>query len=354
MTENLWTVAFDGPGEISEENAAALLDKELPQDIEAIYLPERISRKQRGLRVVASWLLEVFGESGVQKTDNILDALSKGDTPVLVWLRGETDSEDDIAVLTAALNEGVHVLDASQGLDDIDFDPEDVSDQPVDPPEEPEPVAEAPARKTRATSTPKAAKPAAATTAPRRATTRTSRAADGGRAVTGTRPAAVSEVLAHPASQSTGPNGEDELAGKRRGKPRSPIAVDKVIELMAPVVKDMLGAGSLATDTPTSVEEDEAAENLRVMPTTVEELDRYIDDRIGHGFHLASLAMQPKQQIGRPKLDGSEPTAYLDKELTFVVKNGVASLRTRGKPVPGQETFTMMRRDAIAEGLLEG
>src|ERR1017187_8050110 len=334
MTENLWTVAFDGPGEISEENAAALLDKELPQDIEAIYLPERISRKQRGLRVVASWLLEVFGESGVQKTDNILDALSKGDTPVLVWLRGETDSEDDIAVLTAALNEGVHVLDLSQGLDDIDFDPEDVSDQPVDPPEAPEPVAEAPARKTRATSTPKAA--------------------NGGRAVTGTRPAAVSEVLAHPASQSTGPNGEDELAGKRRGKPRSPIAVDKVIELMAPVVKDMLGAGSLATDTPTSVEEDEAAENPRAMPSTIEELDRYIDDRIGHGFHLASLAMQPKQQIGRPKLDGSEPTAYLDKELTFVVKNGVASLRTRGKPVPGQETFTMMRRDAIAEGLLEG
>jgi hypothetical protein len=67
MTENLWTVAFDGPGEISEENAAALLDKELPQDMEAIYIPDRISRKQRGLRVVADWLLEVFGETDGQR-----------------------------------------------------------------------------------------------------------------------------------------------------------------------------------------------------------------------------------------------------------------------------------------------
>jgi hypothetical protein len=340
---DLWTCAFDGPGDITEENAAALLDKELPQEMEAIYIPDRISRKQHGLKVVANWLLEVYGASGVQKTDNVLAALSKAETPVLVWLRGETDSDEDQVTLTDAINDGVHVLDASQGFDDIDFDPADAK-EPEDPPDEPEPVAPARTRATRSPRTTKAAKPTPAVTAVRK-----------GR-VAGVRPAAP-----HPASQSTGPNGEDELAGRRRGKPR-------VTAVSGTVTED---PGGLATDTPTSVEEDEAGvqgvdeQNAEGQYRTAEErngyaalygpeLERYIDDRIGHGFHLASLAMQPKQQLGRPKADGSEPTAYLDKELTFVVKGGVASLRTRGKPVPGQETFTMTRRQAIEEGLVEG
>ena len=123
---------------------------------------------------------------------------------------------------------------------------------------------------------------------------------------------------------------------------------DKVQELMDPVLKDMLGA-----DKPAGVERTaEEREGFAVLYGP--ELERYIDDRIGHGFHLASLAMQPKLQVGRPKSDGSEPTAYLDKELTFIVRDGVASLRGRGKPVPGQETFTMTRRQAIEEGLVEG
>jgi hypothetical protein len=332
MTENLWTIAFDGPGDITEENAAALLDKELPNDIEAIYIPSRISRKQHGLRIVADWLTEVFGESGVQKTDNALDVLSKAETPVLVWLRGETDSEEDLVELTDALQDGVHVLDLSQGMDDINFDPQDAK-EPEEPVAEPEQPAPARTRATRSPRTTKAAKAAETTTAPRgrRATTRTSKAADGGRAVTGTRP------TPHPASQSTGPNGEDELASRRpRGKPRTMTEAAKQPE------------ETVAVD-PDAVDEDP-----RAMPSTIEELDRYIDDRIAHGFHLAELAMHPKMTPGRKQADGSEPTAYLDTELTFVVRNGVASLRGRGKPSPNQETFTMTRRQAIEEGLVEG
>jgi hypothetical protein len=247
--ENLWTVAFDGPGDITEENAAALLDRELPQDIEAIYIPERISRKQRGLRVVSNWLTDIFGESGVQKTDNILASLSKGDTPVLIWLRGEEDTKEDRAALSAALDDDVHVLDLSQGLDDIDFDPEDwkETEEPVAEPEQPAPAR---TRKPRAPRTTASAGPAPVTTTPRGRTR-------------ATRP------TPHPASQSTGPNGEDELAPRRRGTPRKAAVVEP----------ESADTGAVAD-----------AGQIEGLPSTPEELNEYIDQRIRRAFHAAELA----------------------------------------------------------------
>jgi hypothetical protein len=325
--DTLWTLGFAGPGDIMAENAGALLDKELPQNFEAVYVPSKIGRSECGLRVVVKWLSEVLGADGVQKVDDVLDSLAKADEPVLVWVRGEEDTPDDILFLGDALDQGIRVLDLGQngGMDDItEDDLSRLDDQPELPADEPEPPAAPRTRRGGGKVTTTRGKPAESTTAPRRGRART-----------------------HPASRSIDTSGEDELHPTRRtasSRTRTTTAVtaDKVQELMDPVIKDMLSAG----DADPEMSIGHALYGL--------ELKRYIDARISRAFNEQVFTILPKIPRGHPKADGSPATPYMEEELTFVERaDGELKLRGPGKPRAGTQTVTMTRREAIEQGLIE-
>lgn len=132
-------VAFAGPGDSSDANTSKLLNDALPEELENIYLPDRIVRAQKGLKSVVRWLEEEIGPEGKGYTTISKSAMVQNlvkdavDTEVDTWLiylppDGDLTSEDE-ELITEALENGVVVKNLSEGLDDILL-------------EEPEPVAE--------------------------------------------------------------------------------------------------------------------------------------------------------------------------------------------------------------------
>ena len=170
-----WTVAFAGPGFVTEQDAEAQLNnwwKEVPKETEfTLILPARIARAQKGLHNVAAYLTKEFGDKsndGFETSSvgdivgRLKDASDAGHEAYLVLLwgdEGDTVAED---LLEAATQASIKVLDLTTGLEPLAW--EETGAQ--DPPDEPETPAKAPAARRRRGSTPPAEE--AVTDAPRK------------------------------------------------------------------------------------------------------------------------------------------------------------------------------------------
>jgi hypothetical protein len=139
-----WTVAFVGKGDVSEDNAKNLLDKQLfPEtgEIQAL-LPDSIPKRgSRGLRNVQTLLEDEF-DIPVQELapeDMVAQLLqAKEDGEVVYLVIFGTDDKLSVELAEAALDAGIGVKDMCAALDDVEFEPEGAA--------EPEPEPEAPRR----------------------------------------------------------------------------------------------------------------------------------------------------------------------------------------------------------------
>lgn len=136
-----WTVAFFGKGDVSEDNAKELLDKQLfptTGEIQAL-LPETVPRRgSRGLRNVETllkeeWDIPIQNLGPEDMVAQLLASQKDGETVYLVLL-----GTDDPELAEAALDAGIPVKDLCAALDDVEFEPEAAA--------EPEPEPEAPRR----------------------------------------------------------------------------------------------------------------------------------------------------------------------------------------------------------------
>lgn len=115
-----------GSGDVTETNAAALLDNFLPEgDIFGIYTTERVTRGQAGLRRALTWMenedLEIDRVADV--VGNLGAHLAKKHVPVLIVV-GTEGVEGEIGQAHAM---GIQVVDLTRALDDVlPADPQDM------------------------------------------------------------------------------------------------------------------------------------------------------------------------------------------------------------------------------------
>lgn len=142
MSDTLFTTAYAGSGDQSDENVAALLDQLLPKNLGMIYIPKLPKRVpagqpgQPGLRKAVNWLVKEVGESGTIPVDDLIKALldrreNEGDEIALVMVF-DPDSEADVELANAAHDQGIRVINLAGAGDDLVFEEE----------AEPEPEAE--------------------------------------------------------------------------------------------------------------------------------------------------------------------------------------------------------------------
>jgi hypothetical protein len=138
-----WTVAFVGKGDVAEDNAKNLLDKQLlPPDAEVQALvPDSIPKRgSRGLRNVVTWLDEFnIPMQQLAPEDMVAQLLSAKEEGEIVYLvLFGVDDPVSLELAEAALDAGIGVKDMCAALDDVEFEAE--------APAEPEPEPEAPRR----------------------------------------------------------------------------------------------------------------------------------------------------------------------------------------------------------------
>jgi hypothetical protein len=165
MTNRL-TTAYAGSGDITEENAAAILDQLLPDKLGLVLipkLPKRVpsgSPAQPGLRTAIKWLEKEVGESGTIPVDDLLESLlarseyvEDGETlhdDLALVMVFDPDSEADVELANAAHDAGIRVVNLAAAGDDLVFEDEVPAEPEVpaaeEPPwEAPEPPATTPA-----------------------------------------------------------------------------------------------------------------------------------------------------------------------------------------------------------------
>jgi hypothetical protein len=136
--EGMQSVAFAGGGDSSEANTKKLLDPWFDDDVENIFLPDRIVRGQNGLKNVVDWVENTFGGDGEgyitapkkELVNRLITDQEAGHNPVLIFLpKDELDSVEE-GLLTAAQEAGIRILDLTEGLDEIVVkDPEPEPDE---------------------------------------------------------------------------------------------------------------------------------------------------------------------------------------------------------------------------------
>lgn len=149
------STGYVGWGDITETNAASQLDQLLPDQLGAVYVPERITRAQKGLKTATAWLVNELTEAGVFPVDNVIESLLKRQAETA----DDDDGPDDIALVMVynpasgvdtgmaqeAHEAGIKVIDLISG-DEILFEdsapPEETPVEAETPPWEPEPAEE--------------------------------------------------------------------------------------------------------------------------------------------------------------------------------------------------------------------
>jgi hypothetical protein len=130
-------IAFFGPGDSAPSNTEKLLDDFLntfpPETDFQFYLPDKILRAQKGLKGVAAWLEDQFGEEAygtVPKAD-LVKSLTGDDGFVIYLPADELDSTDE-PIIVEAQEESVPVKRLDEGLDTyILAEPEKPADEPA-------------------------------------------------------------------------------------------------------------------------------------------------------------------------------------------------------------------------------
>lgn len=126
--------AFAGSGDVSPENAAALLDDLLPHDPEEgvsaigkIFRPARVTRDDPGMLAAVEWLEKEFGPHRVTATEDAVQALmirrEAGDNVILVVLWPAEPSEEEQHIVLRARLEGIKILNLSAALAELTWVP---------------------------------------------------------------------------------------------------------------------------------------------------------------------------------------------------------------------------------------
>lgn len=136
MTEN-WTVALAGNGDVTFENAKALLDDWLPVEGVGLVFP-KLPRNAKTLRAIAKWAEEEEITVMPDITDlieSLIRAHKEGDQVYLVLAWDETEASSKL--LEQALAADIQVKDLTRALDDLEFEDEDVPAESAGEPESP-------------------------------------------------------------------------------------------------------------------------------------------------------------------------------------------------------------------------
>jgi hypothetical protein len=123
--------AITGSGDITENNASALLDDYLPEDV-LVYVPSYMTSD--GMRVVVQWLKSAnINIERVKKPlmSSFLLANSEADERVLIVL-GVSGSED---IILECIEESVPVLDLTRGLFQVTREEASETEMPLSEPE---------------------------------------------------------------------------------------------------------------------------------------------------------------------------------------------------------------------------
>lgn len=129
MTDTLATYALWGSGDLTPENAKALLEEYIPDDVGTIYRPDRIDREHKGLRVARDWfeLPKNLGQDGTVPSTDLIQSLIDDrdgefhDEVYLLALWPEHPTHEDFDFIELAQNSGITVFDLSRALDELDL-----------------------------------------------------------------------------------------------------------------------------------------------------------------------------------------------------------------------------------------
>lgn len=135
---NRLTTAYAGHGDITEENAAAILDQLLPQNLGLVLIPNLPKRvpsgapAQPGLRKAIKWLESQVGETGTIPVDDLIGALlaraeyeEDGETfhdDLALVMVFDPESEADVELANAAHDAGIRVVNLAAAGDDLVFE----------------------------------------------------------------------------------------------------------------------------------------------------------------------------------------------------------------------------------------
>ena len=132
------TTAYAGHGTITPENAAGLLNEFLPDDaadgtpgLGLVIIPQRVTRRQAGLKHAIAWLETELGPDSTIPTDDIVTALvarrdEEGDDLALV-MAYDPDVKEDSDLAVAAHEAGIRVVDLCAANDDLLLDDAEIT-----------------------------------------------------------------------------------------------------------------------------------------------------------------------------------------------------------------------------------
>lgn len=134
MDETLMTYALWGRGAVTPENAKALLEGYIPDNVGTVYWPGHADREHKGLRTALDWFEdpEFLGPGGAVPTTDIIASLvyeregpweedRQGDEVCLLALWPEDPTHEEFDFIEAVQAAGITVFDLSRALDELDL-----------------------------------------------------------------------------------------------------------------------------------------------------------------------------------------------------------------------------------------
>lgn len=126
--EGFVTYALWGTGELAPENATALLEEYIPDNVGTVYRPERVLREHKGLRTALDWFEspDFLGVGGAVASTDLVQSLvddrdKNGDEVFLLALWPEKPGHEDFDFIELVQQSGVTVFDLSRALDELDL-----------------------------------------------------------------------------------------------------------------------------------------------------------------------------------------------------------------------------------------
>lgn len=128
MEEPLVTYALWGTGELAPENATALLEEYVPDNVGTVYRPVEVGRDKPGLRNALDWFEspDFLGDGGAVPSTDLVQSLlddraNNGDEVYLLALWPEVPQHEDFDFIQTVQNSGITVIDLSRAWTELDL-----------------------------------------------------------------------------------------------------------------------------------------------------------------------------------------------------------------------------------------
>jgi hypothetical protein len=135
MTENevqeapMTTYALWGTGDITAENAKALLEEYIPDNVGTVFRPDRITRDHKGLRTALDWFEspDFLGDGGALPSTDLIQSLvderdgTFHDEVFLLTLWPNEPSHEDFDFIESVQQSGITVIALSHAFVELDL-----------------------------------------------------------------------------------------------------------------------------------------------------------------------------------------------------------------------------------------